>query len=525
MPATLVVNFMTVVHASSSGMLMCFPDVCKTPAPPAPPIPIPYPNIAQSADTDQGTKTVKADGNPVMTKASNLKMSSGDEAGSVGGVVSSKIKGKGYPQLFSMDVKLDGENVVRLTDIMCGNGASPGNTPPMPEIQPPNPVIPAPPNPETKQDPKKPKVDTLELDPASVCCGDAVKIKAGTTDFDDGTTLGLGIQPPPPPPPPSASRRKALGLPEAPLVGRTPVASDLSPVIKGNKGEIDWMARRGPYQKVVKWKLEVVGVGAPKVSNELEIKTAEAATEMVGPKQRTTPQYKKTKVGATEVWAPSTSNYGWEMAYNIEIAEGLVIVSRKLDFASQKGGSASDKNKRKWKKEIEKIWDKRFKLHRTSCKRGDTCACSSMHGCCQWQIRVVVEWAAGHGKKVDLYKGANSSKCPDCKGTGKKPDGSSCAECKGSGSAWGTKYWWYSHTWWEEAAGVPSVVRAHEFGHLIGMYDEYEAGACDPARLFTKTDSVMGSGQAVYARFYEEFQKWFDGKAKSVVGDTKLLPV
>lgn len=525
MPSTVVVNFMTVVHASSSGMLMCFPDVCKTPAPPAPPIPIPYPNIAQSSDTDQGTKKLKVDGNPAMTKASNFKMSSGDEAGSVGGVVSSKIKGKGYPQLFSMDVKFEGENVVRLTDIMCGNGASPGNTPPMPEIQPPNPVIPAPPSPETKQDPKKPKVDTLKLDPASACCGDEVKLEAGTTDFDDGTQLALRIVPHSDEKPASASRRKALGLPEGSIAGRIPVSSDLCPVISGNKGDKTWIVRRGAHQKVVKWKLEVVGVGAPKQSNELEIKTAEPATELVGPKQRSTPQYEKHMVGTTKTWVPSGKTYGWQMAYNIEIAEGILIVSRKLDFASKNGGAASDKNKRKWKKEIERIWDKKFKLHRTQCKRGDACACSSSHGCCQWQIRVVVEWAAGHGKKVDLHKGANSSQCPDCKGTGKQASGTNCGTCNGSGNAWGTPYWWYSHTWWEEAAGVPATVRAHEFGHLIGMYDEYLEGACDPARAFTDTDSIMGNGTTVYPRFYEEFQKWFDGKAKSVVGDTKLLRV
>jgi hypothetical protein len=230
-------------------------------------------------------------------------------------------------------------------------------------------------------------------------------------------------------------------------------------------------------------------------------------------------------VGTTESWAASGQSYAWEMVYNIEIAEGLLIVSRKIDFASQNGGAASDKYKRKWKREIEKVWDKKYKLHRKDCKRGDGCACSPTHGCCQWQIRVVVEWAAGHGKKVDLYKGPNSSRCPDCKASGKKSDGGKCDTCKGTGNAWGTKYWWYSHTWWEEAAGVPVTVRAHEFGHLIGMYDEYPAGACDPGRVITNSDSVMGSGTIVYPRFYEEFQKWFDGKAKSVVGETKLLPV
>ena len=37
------------------------PDVCKTPSAPGP-IPIPYPNIAKSSDTSEGTKKVKIGG-------------------------------------------------------------------------------------------------------------------------------------------------------------------------------------------------------------------------------------------------------------------------------------------------------------------------------------------------------------------------------------------------------------------------------------------------------------------------------
>ena len=53
MPVTVGVNKMSVVHAGSNGISIAFPDVCKTPAPPAPFVPIPYPNIAKSADTSR----------------------------------------------------------------------------------------------------------------------------------------------------------------------------------------------------------------------------------------------------------------------------------------------------------------------------------------------------------------------------------------------------------------------------------------------------------------------------------------
>ena len=91
MPVTANVNYLTVVHASSNGIAMSFPDVCKTPAPSGT-IPIPYPNIAQSSDTASGSTTVKVDGNPIMLKSSNFRMSTGDEAGSLLGVMSNKIK-------------------------------------------------------------------------------------------------------------------------------------------------------------------------------------------------------------------------------------------------------------------------------------------------------------------------------------------------------------------------------------------------------------------------------------------------
>jgi hypothetical protein len=113
-------------------MTIAFPDVCKTPAPPAPPIPIPYPNIAKSSDTAQGSSTVTCDGNPVCVKDSNFMMSSGDEAGALFGVASNKIKGKAEFVNFSFDVQIDGKNVPRAFDLMLHNDK---NTPPVPLIQ------------------------------------------------------------------------------------------------------------------------------------------------------------------------------------------------------------------------------------------------------------------------------------------------------------------------------------------------------------------------------------------------------
>jgi hypothetical protein len=123
MPSTVNVNMRSVVHASSVGISNAFPDPCLTPAPPGPPVPIPYPNIAMSSDT-QGTSTVKADGASCMIKGSSFMQSSGDEAGVAMGVVSGMIKGQAQFAMYSFDVKIEGGNACRLTDPMQQNMSS-----------------------------------------------------------------------------------------------------------------------------------------------------------------------------------------------------------------------------------------------------------------------------------------------------------------------------------------------------------------------------------------------------------------
>lgn len=122
MGATVAVNMPnTAVHKDSGGISPVFPDVCKTPSP-AGPVPIPYPNIAKSSDASDTSKSVEMDGNPIMLKSSTYSTSTGDEAGSVGGVVSNCTKGKAQFINYSFDVKVEGENVPRLLDPMKQNG-------------------------------------------------------------------------------------------------------------------------------------------------------------------------------------------------------------------------------------------------------------------------------------------------------------------------------------------------------------------------------------------------------------------
>lgn len=123
MGATVTINSPnTAVHASSSGQSPVFPDVCLTPTPPGPPVPIPYPNVAKSSDAADTSSTVKIDGQAIMLKSSTFSTSTGDEAGSTGGVASGCTKGKAQFIAYSFDIKAEGQNVPRHMDMMKHNG-------------------------------------------------------------------------------------------------------------------------------------------------------------------------------------------------------------------------------------------------------------------------------------------------------------------------------------------------------------------------------------------------------------------
>lgn len=121
MAQTTFANTRGIVHKGSGGVSTVFPDVCKTPAPPGSPIPIPYPNTGMSSDTTKGPKSVKTDGEMPMVKGAQYSRSSGDEPGTVKGVVSSTQMDVCEFMMYSFDVKFEGKNVCRMGDPLFHN--------------------------------------------------------------------------------------------------------------------------------------------------------------------------------------------------------------------------------------------------------------------------------------------------------------------------------------------------------------------------------------------------------------------
>jgi hypothetical protein len=117
---TTFVNSRGIAHKGSGGMSIVFPDVCKTPAAPSP-LPIPYPNIGRSSDTSQGPTSVKTDGVMPMVKGAQYSRSSGDEPGTLGGVISNVNMSVCEFLMYSFDVKFEGKNVCRLGDPLFHN--------------------------------------------------------------------------------------------------------------------------------------------------------------------------------------------------------------------------------------------------------------------------------------------------------------------------------------------------------------------------------------------------------------------
>jgi hypothetical protein len=110
----------------SNEILGAMPDICLSPpAPPAGPIPIPYPNFSKASDTSDGTRTVKIGGEQAGIKnASNYKQCNGDEAATKQfgmNVGSHCIQGKTISQAWSPNVKFEGKNVLRLADLAQTN--------------------------------------------------------------------------------------------------------------------------------------------------------------------------------------------------------------------------------------------------------------------------------------------------------------------------------------------------------------------------------------------------------------------
>jgi hypothetical protein len=109
----------------AGGMAEGVPDVCLVLDPPAPPIPTPFPNLAQVPMSLATSPKVLIQMMPAVVQSSQVPMSQGDEAGVGGGVMSGMNMGPVTYKTASSKVKAAGQPVVMLTSMTAHNGISP----------------------------------------------------------------------------------------------------------------------------------------------------------------------------------------------------------------------------------------------------------------------------------------------------------------------------------------------------------------------------------------------------------------
>lgn len=202
------------------------------------------------------------------------------------------------------------------------------------------------------------------------------------------------------------------------------------------------------------------------------VRPADNASPSNIPSKRSTPKW--TQDATTKVWTKSDQEYSWPANYAMEFKAGVLSIIGKIKLVPVGALVITDEMKRAWKAQIETYWNNAFAAHRVGCGRGDECACA--FGCCRYEVKVVCDFVeSGELTTVNVNPGA-------------------------AAGPWGSASWWYSGTWWAEWSSlVPKSVRAHEFGHNLGLYDEYKAGALSPSldpNTFTEpTESIMNSGE------------------------------
>src|SRR5262245_11115223 len=108
----------------AGGNCFAAPDTCLTPAPPAPPVPTPYPNTGMVDQADKTADKVKFVGKEVVTTKSEIPRTMGDEPGVNKGVASGTNMDKVVFKKGSSKVKVQGHPCVYHTAMTGHNGMS-----------------------------------------------------------------------------------------------------------------------------------------------------------------------------------------------------------------------------------------------------------------------------------------------------------------------------------------------------------------------------------------------------------------
>lgn len=111
-------------NTQMAGTDMGFPDVCLTPAPPAPPIPVPYPNVAMGMTAVPNVTNVLIMGMPAHNMGTSIPMTNGDNAGVATGVASGTVMGPSRHLTGAFSVLINAMPATRMTSVSLQNSTN-----------------------------------------------------------------------------------------------------------------------------------------------------------------------------------------------------------------------------------------------------------------------------------------------------------------------------------------------------------------------------------------------------------------
>lgn len=172
------------------------------------------------------------------------------------------------------------------------------------------------------------------------------------------------------------------------------------------------------------------------------------------------------------------NGFAWNYGYDIDLKDGMLLVNVAINLIPAGGVTRPelDRVKPAWEAGIERIWSEQFALETPSGQRYPIIVDVTFKGP-RFHHEVVVRPGGGRSDELNW----NLLDSPE--------------------------------------------LAAHEFGHMLGVFDEYRRGAIAPQSGIIDTTSIMTSNPTAgmtYARHYKEFLAWFVNKSK--LRDVALVP-
>jgi hypothetical protein len=176
----------------------------------------------------------------------------------------------------------------------------------------------------------------------------------------------------------------------------------------------------------------------------------------------------------------SSGNYGWHSSYDISFQNQDLIVDIDVKLVGVMPESILVNT---WERGIETIWSNAFDI---------------FDGTYLYDTVFNVDWVS-HGYEADHIVNVRS----------------------GSGNTNMLTWHMDSPAGWSNSHH--DRIAAHEFGHMFGLYDEYNGGAVDPAINLLLSDSIMASTRTPLMHHYDDLIGWLSvesGRILSINADT-----